>query len=158
MDISTTIMGLFLALICMLPFIIIPIKKSKANKKMQLAFSSIAQKHQMNITQQDFCKHLIIGLDEIKNSVLFYDSNTANEKFIDLNNVKECKAINNSRNVKVNGYNDKTVDKLEIAFKSKSNSATESFELYNSQRDSEINGELQFMDKWSKILGSKLNN
>jgi len=104
---------------------------------------------------------IAIGLDDDANFVFFFRKIKDQEigKHINLSEFQSCKLINVSRTIDSKEQSSKVVDKVELVFiTGAKNSSNAAFEFYNSEDSAQLNGELQFAEKWQIIINEQLKN
>jgi len=159
MDLGIIPIMVIILAICILPFIFMSRSRKKREKKFLQSLSKIAEKHNCNITQHEFCGDFIIGLDEIANAVFFFKqvNNKETAKYINLTKIQSCTMINTSKTIKTKNSSYKEIDKLEFNFlptaKYKPNIL---LEFYNYDESLPLSGQLELMEKWLKIINDKL--
>lgn len=160
MNSGSTIIGAIAIIICVLPFIMMSLNKRKKEKKILQSLSEISAKNSCQIDQYEILGSFAIGIDETKNFVFFYrlSKDTEIEQSIDLSEVKSCKIINTSRTLEGKGGNRKALDKLELSFMPTANDKPETkLEFFNADVSMQLYGEWESIEKWSKLINSRLN-
>lgn len=159
MDTSSALIGVIMLVLFTLPFIIMSMNKRKKSKQKLQKLKNLAEKHHCQINRFDFCGDFGIGIDETKNYVFFIQKVLENERdqYLDLSVFQSCKPINTSRTVKQKEGNYTIIDKLELVFVPKAKTETEKrLEFYNSDNNMQPQGELQLLEKWSKLIEGNL--
>ena len=158
MDLGTAIIGLIFILVCTIPFVLISRSRRKDEKKLFISLKNLAEKQQSKITQHEVCSNYAIGIDETKNFVFFQlkKEKEIKPQFIDLSTIKKCK-INNIGSATSN--ENRIIEQLNLELipinKNKNNTV---LEFYNSDQSYQLNGEFQSIEKWNKLINSKLKN
>lgn len=157
MDLGSTIVGLIIIALGVLPFIILSRGEKKKEKQLLQSISKIAATQNCTISQHDFCSNFVIGLDEAKKHVFLYkESNQEKEEiFVDLAQVKACKLIKEDRRINNKNESYSIIDKLYLSFKTFENKEIR-MEFYSSDVNLQLSGELQMIEKWQQIIKSKL--
>jgi hypothetical protein len=158
-DWGTTIVGLVAVLIFVVPFVLIFYNRTKKEKKMLKSLNDIAQQNNCTLSQHEFCGDFAFGIDESRNFVFFFKQkkDEAIAQFIDLSEIQACHAIKKTRTVKNNKESVIITERLELNFVPANKSRGEtSFELYDVEINMQLSGELQFLDKWSRLLSVRL--
>ena len=159
MDLGIIPIMVIILTICILPFIFMSRSRKKREKKFLQSLSKIAEKHNCNITQHEFCGDFVIGLDENANAVFFFKqvNNKETAKYINLTKIQSCTMINTSKTIKAKNSSYKEIDKLEFKFlpttKYKPNIL---LEFYNYDESLPLSCQLELMEKWLKIINDKL--
>ncbi len=159
MNLITDLVGAILAVICILPFVLMIRNSKKLEKQLLESLSGIAAQQNSTITQHELCGNIAIGLDENTHTFFFFKrgKNTQTAQHIDLGKFQNCTVVNTRRSFKVAGRNDSVIEKLELSFLPiVKNKSPLKLEFYNSDESRQLNGELQLVEKWSKILNGKL--
>lgn len=154
MDWGTAIVGLIMLLICIVPFVIMYYNRVKKENKILQSLNEIAQPHNCKISQHEFCGDFVLGIDESRNFVFFFKQKKeeAISQFVDLAEIQSCQVVKKA----ISTY---SIQKLELAFLPTNKSKTETkFELYDEEINTQLSGELQFVDKWAKQINDRLKN
>lgn len=160
MDLGSITIGAILLAICIVPFIIMSMGKSKREKQMLQSLKDKASKHNCQISQVEFCGDYVIGIDEVKNVVFFHkhSKDSVIEQFVDLANFRNCKIINLSRIVTNKEGNYKIIDKLKLSLMPILNNKPETIlEFFNSDINAQLYDELQSIEKWSRLINERLS-
>lgn len=159
MDWGTALIGIISILICIVPFVVMYYNKTKKENKMLQSLQADAAQKNANISQNGYCNNFSIGIDESKNYVFFFkqDKEESISQFVDLAEIQTCQVVKNTRSVKNDSGNVETIESVEISFiPTNKNNAVTSFELYNEEINVQLNGELQFADKWTQKINERL--
>jgi hypothetical protein len=161
MDLGSTLIGVFSIIIIALPFIIMMNNRKKKEKKALYQLTELAKQNNCQIGQYELFDRFSIGIDESKKIVFF--NNQTNDKEIQqaikLFEIKLCKVINSSRTFNGKGGNQKVIDKLELCFTPKiANQPEIKLEFYNAEVSIQLNGQLQAIEKWSKLINEHLKH
>jgi len=92
-----------------------------------------------------------IGVDQNRKRLFFYREKEEGNilKNIDLNTIKKCEVINS----KSNNSKSHVIDSVGLNFVSNTKTQQDSMiELYNHKESYQLNGELDFVKKWSKTI------
>lgn len=161
MDLRSIIIGTILLAICVVPIIRMNRNRGKRERKSIQSLIDIANKENCKISKHEICCDLVIGMDETKNVVFFYKNVDGNElkQVINLSEIKSCKVINTGRAFKNKNENNKVVDRLELSFIPKAKNKSENrVEFYNAEESGQLNGEIQSIEKWSKLIAERLQH
>lgn len=154
MDINSTLIGIIIIAICVLPIIILSINKKRKNRKNRQLLIDFAKEKGCIIHQYEVCGNYLIGLDEVKNFVFFKSENI---QFVDLSEIKNCTIRNFSKRVEGKSGSYSIPDSLSLCFiPNNKNRSEECFEFFNSDNNSQLVGELQSIEKWHKIISQQL--
>lgn len=159
MNLGTAITGGIFIAIFMLPFIFMLSGRKKKEKQLLQSMLTIANNHQCKISQQEISEEFAIGLDETKNQLFFFKKANGKEitQHVNLSEIKLCKVTKTGN---VTGNKDdsyKSIDKLDLhfSFLDKKNRDI-SFSFYDSEENFGLNGEIQLIEKWAKIINGRL--
>lgn len=161
MDWGTTIVGLIMILICIVPFVIMYYNRVKKENKMLQSINEIAQQHNCKIGQHEFCGDYVMGIDENRNFVFFFKQKKeeAISQFVDLSEIQTCQMVKKTRNVKNDIGSLGFIERVELSFTpTNKNKGETTFELYDEEINMQLSGELQFVDKWTKQINDRLKN
>lgn len=138
MDIQNTIIGVVLALICAIPFILFYICKKKQKQTLLNTLNTVAQKHNATITTFEIFNTSIIAIDTVNNLAFYIKNNEST--VVNLKQTEHC-----FLNVKHSNKN--VIISADICFKHLSNQEG-SFNVYDEAQDPPLNGETIFSKKW----------
>lgn len=162
METGTTIIGVVLIALCILPFIITGYISKKRKNKMLKSLRKYAEKYHCNISKYDIEGQLIIGADETNKCIFFckknIDKQTEN-KYVDLKDILNCMILSNNNPLKFREGNFGSVDKLELCFiAADRNKSDVKFEFFNSETDIRLTTEMQMAEKWMKLVNEMLKS
>lgn len=158
---GTTIIGLIIVLLCIIPIVLMFVSSKKKKARALNALKELATESNKKVAQFDQWKENAIGTDEahtmifavrkMKDSVLKYA--------INLSGVRSCKVINRSRTVKFEGGNTTLIEQLSLQFEYKDPSKGEMvLDFYHNGYDTvAIADELLLIQKWEKLIQDALN-
>lgn len=159
MDLITTLIAAILVACCIVPFIAIGRSIKKKKTKLVQSLTKIANQNNCRISEQEFCGNLGIAVSEKDSALLFYKVSKEKETshYLKLNDILSCTINNVSRTINSKSGKYQVIDKLElhIAFK-KHNRPEIVLEIYNSEDNLQLDGELQLMEKWAKHIQDEL--
>ncbi|MCC6754323.1 MAG: hypothetical protein IT266_10120 [Saprospiraceae bacterium] len=163
MDLGTTITGIIILLICIIPFVIMYLNNQKREKKLLQELSTFAERNNCKISQHELWNNnSLIGIDETANMIFFIKKLKGNEimQQINLTEIQKCRVINSGRTVSNKNGSHKVVDKLDLAFTFHDKNKEEIIvEFYNADYDSlTLSGELQLVEKWCKIINDRISS
>jgi len=161
MNLGTAITGAIFIAIFMLPFIFMLRGRKKKEKQLRKSILTLASNHHCKISQLEISEEFAIGIDETLNQ-LFFLKKTANKEIaqhVNLVEIKSCRVIKtgNTTGNKEDIY--KSIDKLDLnfSFLDKKNHDI-SFVFYDSEENFGMDGEIQIIEKWAKIVNDRLKN
>lgn len=159
MDLGSSIIGAIAVAMCTVPFVIMYFKRrNKQDKKLQM-LKQLAQEQSCTISQFEFCGDFLIGMDVNRNFVFFLKQKKEETitRFIDLSDVEVCQAVKKTRIIDVNEKKETLIDRVELQFLPRAKNNMEiSLELYDDHVNNQLDGEIQFGDKWSKQINDTL--
>lgn len=152
MDLGTTIIGVVVTLLCVLPFILFSFYNSKKRKANFQVLTDLTKSKNYHITQKDNWKQHVIGIDESRKVLFFSKNPTDIHKFviIDLKKVENCRLIKENPKGVLNRL------ALEIEFSDKK-LPDNSLEFYNSDTSVSLVNELELIQKWHTIINKNRN-
>ncbi|CAM1333524.1 hypothetical protein [Tenacibaculum aestuariivivum] len=114
MNLGSTIVGVIIIIICIVPFILMNRSRKKRENKMLISLKKIAEEHKGKINQHEFCGDFVIGIDENKNFVFFFKQKKekAISQFVDLSEIEICKALKSTRTFK----NLNIIERVELSY------------------------------------------
>lgn len=159
MDAGSAIIGTILLVMAIVPIMIINYKRVKRDKKTLNILQDNAQKINCKISQQDLSSDYGIGIDEEKNVVFFF-KRTEDEvslQQVDLSKIDTCQAIKQTRTILYKKTADTITDRIELSFTPKKKDQSDiRFVLFDGEIDSQMNGQMQMVDKWSRLISDRL--
>lgn len=161
MDSGTIIIGVATIIACVLPFVYINSSKKKAEKKRLQALTTLAAEHNGAVSRHEFCGEMAIGLDEVNHHVYFISKVKGREaaQFVDLAGIKSCRVADVSRNINGKDGAYKVIDKLNLVFTQADKSQADiSLEFYDADVSMQLVGELQFIERWEKLINDRLRD
>lgn len=151
MDLTTTIIGAFIVIICIIPLALAYNKRKGRERKIKLALFNYAQSHSGSITNFDIWPDTAIGLDEEKNHLYFIKISPSDEE------LQQHAALDNIKAISITGEDDpEHTDQLELLLEHKSEPKI-ALEFFNRETALQINEELQLIKKWQAIVNSRIN-
>ncbi|MBW3544217.1 MAG: hypothetical protein KY428_01235 [Bacteroidetes bacterium] len=156
MDLTTSLIGLGLVALTVLPIIYFYFTQKNKRLKFLNGFLSLAAQQQVKITRHALWGHYCaIGLDENSNK-LFYLKSQDNEEtkaYINLADVEKCRLLIHRRTQN----KDQVIDRLELAFGFRNgNSPEKTLLFYSKEEDISLNGELQLAEQWQALISAQL--
>jgi hypothetical protein len=151
---SGLIGGLAIALIA-LPFLWIKRIQNKNKANMFDKLNAMAHQHQTSIEKFDLTGDFIIGTDPKHEHIFFFKKGNKEEviQHVELKEIENCKVV--KKDILKGSY--KTVDRLDLSFIPKDKSKLETlFEIFNLEKNMQLNGELQVIDRWKVDINSWL--
>jgi hypothetical protein len=160
MESGTVIITIIFILIVSLPFILISGGTNRKRRKMLQQLEEMASGSNSKISEHEFCSDFVIGLDKNSNHLFYYkhnDNRVVSQHFC-LDDYKNCKTISYSHNFKNKKEQYNVMDKMELCFYPYLKEMGEkSLDLYDDSFDRlNLTGELQFAEKWEKLLNERL--
>ncbi|MCB0461514.1 MAG: hypothetical protein R2816_05750 [Flavobacteriaceae bacterium] len=156
MDSGVTLIGIFIVVLCAIPFVIPYINRKKIEKQFLLSLKELAKQNDCSINQYEIFGNFAIGIDESKNFVFFTlnEEEGLNKQCVNLSMIKTC-IIN--KTYRLTAKKEKITDKLSLyfSFKEKSNPDI-ALDFYNSNVNYQLNGEIQIIEKWNQVINNAL--
>lgn len=161
MNLGTAIVGAIFIAIFMLPFIFMLSGRKKKEKQLKQSILAIANNHNCKISQQEISDEFAIGLDETLNQLFFFKKTTGKEiaQHINLAEIKSCKVIKTEHSTGNKQDSVKLIDKLDLHFSFLDRKNPDiSLAFYDSEENFGMDGEIQIIEKWSKIVNDRLKS
>jgi len=161
MDLGVIITSVIFISLVSLPFLIINRQRKKKENQLLQSLKDAANKHQCTLTKLELCGNYAIGMDETKDFVFFKNKSDLKEHvhFINLALVESCEMTNTERKIKTidNAY--QVIDQLYLSFVPRAgNGSTIQWVFYHSDSHLQLNGELQSIEKWLKLIKERLKS
>ncbi len=145
MDLQTTIIGMVLIALCIVPFLFIYKKKKEKQQLLVAQLKAQAITSGCAITRHDLWHNTVIGIDDNMKCLFFLRKTKNGEAYAQahLAGINNCYIIGA----------DSTIDKLELVLVHNSTKEPDTvLEFYNSASLMQINTELQLVKKWQAIV------
>lgn len=154
-DFGTLLVGSITVAVCAIPFVLTIGGRKKREKQLMRSLTAMAERHNCQVGQHEFCGNYALGMDEAGRFVFFHKQvkQQMEERAIDLLDIKACKPTNIGRKV----AGDRVVERLGLEFVPADTKKPEIFlELYNNDHSFQLSGELQSMERWAKLVNDSL--
>jgi hypothetical protein len=149
MDLQTTIIGMVLIALSVVPFIFLYNKKKAKQQLMVKQLRAQAITSGCNITRHDLWHNTVIGIDDNAKCLFFFRRTKEGE-------VQKQAHLAGVTKVYINGA-DNAIEKLELVLVHNSSKEPDTvLEFYNSATLMQINTELQLVKKWQGIVEESL--
>ncbi len=159
MDISTTLIGLVMLALFVVPIWYAVQKESTENKYFLKTFMEEARKESLNITAYDRLHHALIGVDRTAQKVLFAEINDEQitTRVVNLDGLKSCAVFEVSSTKKTKHGKEKVIGGIDLQFVYFDPKRADVFvRFYDGQNDLAPDGEMQLAEKWNTLLQPKL--
>lgn len=159
-EISSVILGACFLAVFFVPIIYSQRKHKSSQKNILARFLEAAASHQLSITQYDILgEHGAIGLDTGAKMMFFYQQSPSGTDriLVDLRDVKSCKMINVSRDLKVRKGTVTVVDRIRLRLIFRNGVIPEKELLfYEGTTGAPLADEFYQAKKWVQIIQSNL--
>lgn len=152
MDSETTIIGIILLLICIVPFLVITKKKATKRKNKLKILTNSVQKMNGTIYKNEFWNHYGIGLDKT-NKMLYFSTQSDEENSYEVISLKSSTACSIIK--KQDNSNSITGLGLQLDFTDKSK-PTVYLSFYERDRNIVLVNELDLIQRWSTTINEQL--
>lgn len=161
MESTSTIIGVIITLIVILPILFIQKSQISKKKKSKKGFIDEAQKNNLKVTEPDFWgSYYALAIDENQNKLIYSKiiDEEHNTIIIDVEEIASCEIVRTNRTFKSNKVFKTETDKIDlvIGFKN-SNKAKEVLEFYNVDVNIEMTNEVPLLDKWESKIKSSIH-
>lgn len=158
MEPGVLIIGFILTAICFLPITLSIVSRKNKEKRLWKSIIKRAQQDNIKISQYDFCGEIVIGLDDTSNTLFFANvKDVENAQEIRLDTIKSSQILNNFRTYQSTYGMQKITEKLELILTPVApNTPNFILEFYSAEVSIQLNGELQLIEKWEKIIKDRL--
>ncbi len=158
-DWGTTIVGLVIIALVILPFVLMHYNKKNKMNKLLRKLNDFAKQQGSTISQHEFCSDFVMGLDEHTNYVFFVKEkkDESISKFVNLADIQRCKIDKIMRTTRIDKNNYSVIERLELSFVPTVKTMDEQkFEIYDETLNKQLSGEIQFAENWAKQINSRL--
>lgn len=159
MDTTSTIIGLVLLAIIILPFAILTRKSKAIEKKRKLALAEFAKEQNCMLTKQETDGDISIGIDEKQNKLFFlsYYKDTPLMQFIDLAQIEACSVVKTIKEGMKDNGDSYSIASLAINFNPREKHIKqETMEFFNAQKKIQLGTEYVLLREWLKIINDQL--
>jgi hypothetical protein len=159
MDLGTIVIAAILVAICGMPFLLIGMNRNKRKKSMVRALRHVAALHHSTLSLYEICGDIALGLSESENTFIFLKKSGEQEtsSCIRLSEVRHCTLSNTSKTVKSKSGDYNVIEQLALHLVYKqAQKPEEVLEFYNLNGNLQLDGELQLLEKWTKIIKEQL--
>ncbi|TYA56339.1 hypothetical protein [Formosa maritima] len=160
MESQSTIIGVVIALIIILPLILLQLSQKSKKKKSKESFINEALKSKLKISDPDFWgTYYAIAIDEMANKIIYSKIIEAKQNItiIDLSQVNSCEIVKTHRTFKNKTTNKIETDRIDlvIGYKTASNSK-KVLEFYNVDINIEMSNEIELLEKWETKIKNRI--
>lgn len=136
-----------------IPYILFILAASRPRKLLKLRFHKEAIAMDLNVGQVDTWNSNIIGIDRIRQKVLFVQRRKGEifVQLIDLKTIKNSILLHNTRTVKIRKKNEEILDKVELEVFMYSGE-TQTINFFDSDLTYYQDYEMRNAEKWHKII------
>lgn len=153
MDTSTLIIGVAVALICVMPFVLASTMQKRRERKLVGALNGMAGSVNAQYSNFEILRNFAIAIDEQGSYVFFARlAKGLDQKCVNLNDVKQCNVVENCHN------SDTVADTMGLRFLLADGRQSEFLEFFNSDVEATSEGVSQLLDKWNHVIGAKLES
>ncbi len=159
MDKGSSIIGIVIIALVVLPFVLFYLLKKLKHAKYLNLFSSLAEKEKINITSRELWENkYLLGIDAQGKKLIYMNlnENDKSAEIIDLSRVSGCSVISTDRSHKTR-IADNASDRLDLVFSFKDGSPEKSLEFYKSTAFMPTADHFVHAEKWQKIIEANLN-
>lgn len=160
MDLSTTMVGLVLVALILLPILYFNFRKRIAKKQMLDAFKALAREKGIEISQHEFWRDSVIGIDPAKKMVLYQRKNETENvvQIVRLEDVSRCEqvTISSTPETAVKGEQ-RVIQRLDLKFTFKAkNWPDELLTFYDADKVLQLDDDIVRMSAWHKAIAKLL--
>lgn len=159
MEIGNIIIGVVLTSVCIIPFVLIKQNRKRKEKKLLKIIHDMAAEQQCHIDHHEVLGEMAIGMDSVKRFVFFFkaNDNTLQTHFINLAEIRTCRAGNASKAVSSKDSHFSVIDKVQLIFTPVVKSKPEvAWNLYDAEESTQLFGELEMVEKWVALINNTL--
>lgn len=162
MDTSSTLIGLVILAVFILPIILLHSSRKKRERKQLELFDQYVSSKGLSLKQRELWNHYAIGMDVERNQ-LFYSKHHLDdnrEQIVPLAEVALCEITREMiRPTSNSSEDDLVLDRLELSLRFKESGRQNlRLEFYNREESTGLSDELELTEKWRKRINSALLN
>ncbi|HCM76162.1 MAG TPA: hypothetical protein DIS90_07255 [Cytophagales bacterium] len=162
MHLGTTITGVLLLAVCVLPLVIANKRGIKRVKAFLDKLHDLANRHKGKINEHEVWNGTAIGIDKEAMKLFFIRTYGENleEKVVNLAEVQQVRVSNKSRTIKSSDGDIKMIERLDLVFSFIDKSKPEvMMEFYDNHRDNlTVDGEFQSVTRWHKVASEMVED
>ncbi len=162
MDLQTTLIGVFIALLFIFPFVYMNQAAKLRSRKALGHLRNLALQHQSDIGMFEYMSGFSCGLstNEKKFFAMKKHGTDVISYQVDLTEINHCSLNNINRSVSGSGSSAIVTDSIELVFHHTDKAAGATVvTVYNAEQDNPtLAGELQFAEKWQKTISGLLQH
>lgn len=155
----SVILGVLILALCFLPFWLMQMKNKKREGFMLNSLKELSNQYSGSIHSYEFCGDFAIGVD-LNNRKLYFIKQLQNElvkQMVSFADVQTCKNLKHTRSVVNDTGKHNVTEAVELQFIPKNKSVAEQkLRLYSEDVNTQLSGEVQFAEKWSKQINDWL--
>lgn len=155
MDLSSTIIGVLMLSLFIIPVILLTRAGKAKGKKFEKEFFSEVSRMELNISEKDFWNEYAIGIDKSKKRILYMDWSVPETRvlIIDIKDVKTIEPTPGFKEMNKKGFNYSKGQRLAIKLCHKDNSRMDINILFfvpgfGEQSDNDV----KLFEKWLKLI------
>lgn len=156
MDLGTFIVGMVMLAACIVPFALMAQNRKKRKEQLLFSLKKIAEGKSSTVTHYEVCGDAIMGWDESKLQLFYYQKSSHKERRIavDLTKMISCEA-EHFLNTLDDGSS--RIQKLQLVFTDRiTKGVQEKVELYNADEQTNLQGEVQLLANWESKINTLL--
>jgi len=158
MDWGTAIVGIIVLSLFAIPFVLDHRSRSEKEKLLLRPLRGIAHQHGCNVDRHESCGLAALGLDERRNALFFFSrrAEVVTTQYVDLAGIRSCQAVKATRTTK-GQQGEVVLERIGLSLVPKDKNKPEThFELYRAGMNVNLNGEVEFVDKWARLINERL--
>lgn len=154
MEIGSALIGLLIIGLCTIPFLLLNKSKKSREKQLIQALFRLAERKNNHIDEYETGRDFAIGIDRIARTVFFYKIFEEQEtmEVIRLDDVEHCEPKTVSRNLPPDRGGRKVIDRISLVFRWIEDEPLTSWDIYNSEENIQLSGELQLTERWCQKI------
>ncbi|MDG5491237.1 hypothetical protein [Psychroserpens sp. SPM9] len=157
MNLGITITSAVLLLLVVAPVALIQQQQKKKEKNLLKALKTLTNQHHATLSEYDVFRNFAIGMDSETKRLFFYKKDNSNiiAQHFDLNEFTSCGILKSKKASPQN--KSEQIAKLQLILNPKHHSkAHEAIEIYNQESDFQLDGELDVLHKWERLIQNSL--
>ncbi len=158
MDLGTTITGLIVLLICIIPFVLMTINIKRRKQLLNSVLNNFAIENNSTIEQFETWNNRAIGIDSTSNQLFFVEivDNCHVFQNVNLIDIVKCSVVKSSKNNDTTDMNMIDQVKLQLKNKDQNKPHTELVLFQSGIGATSLTGEISIANKWKTIISSSL--
>lgn len=159
MELGTTIVGAIIVALFAFPLILLKRSATKKEKLITKSLEKLVANSNGTISSYEISGECAFAIDDTKNQLFLYrrGKEAEFENQLNLNDFQCCRIVKKAESSGTSGSTFNRIERLELSFlpRNKQNPMAK-WLIFDDSEKMQVAGELQLLEKWSKMLNAKM--